>query len=162
MSGLEPLMIAAIAGSAIQGAGTIIGGMDANAAAKYEAKQGQILALWEQQQLEQQAKQDEGAGFVRAREKRHEAELLLSGLQAKAAASGGGATNPTVLNLVEDIAGRGEYLAQTEIAAGKMDAAAKRHRGAATILGANMQGDILRMKGKSAKTSGILGGVGST
>jgi hypothetical protein len=163
MSGLEPLMIAAAvsaAGAAVQGAGTIAGGIDANNAAKYEAKQSQILAQWEQKQLETQAQRDEAAGFVRAREKRHEAKLLESSLQAKAAASGGGSSNPTVFNLLEDIAGRGEYLAQTEIAAGKMDAEAKRHRGAATVLESNMHGDILRMKGKSAKTSGLLTGIG--
>src|SRR3990167_4381106 len=162
MSGLEPLMIAAIAGSAIQGAGTILGGIEANTTAKYEAKQGQILAEWERRQLEQQAKQDEYARAVRAREKRHESTLVQSAQLARAASSGGGVTNPTILNLMEDTAARGEYLAQTELAAGKMDAASRRHQGAATILGANMQGDILRMRGRSAQTGGILSGVGQT
>src|SRR3990167_5020679 len=163
MSGLEPLMLAAaLGGTALQGAGTILGGIEANRAAKYEARQGQILSQWEAKQLEQQARQEEGAAAVAARERRHDAELVQSTQLARAAYSGGGVTNPTILNLMADTAQRGEFLAQTELAQGKMGAAARRHQGAATILVANMEADILRMKGRSAQTGGIISGIGST
>src|SRR3990167_10416143 len=162
MSGLEPLLLIGLAGSAIQGAGTILGGIEANKAAQYQARQGQILSQWEAQQLEQQARQEEGAAAVTARERRHDAALVQSTQLASAAASGGGVTNPTILNLMADTAQRGEFLAQTEMAQGKMGAAARRHQGAATILVANMEADILRMKGRSAQTGGIISGIGST
>lgn len=161
MSGLEPLLLLGLAGSAVSGAGSIIGGIEANRAAQFEARQGQILAQWEANQLEQQAKQDEFAAAVRAREKRHESALVQSQLQARAASSGAGSTNPTILNLLGDIASRGEFLAQTEKAAGAMDAASRRHQGAATILGSRMQADILRLRGRSAQTSGLISGIGS-
>src|SRR3990167_3304078 len=162
MSGLEPLLILCLAGTAMQGAGTIIGGIEANQAAQYQARQGQILAQLEAKQLEAQARQEEGAAAVAARERRHDAALVQSTQLARAAASGGGVTNPTILNLMADTAQRGEVLAQTEMAPGKMGAAARRHQGASTILEANMNADILRMKGRSAQTGGIISGIGST
>lgn len=118
----DPLTIGAMltAASGVIGAGaTIAGGAQANANAKFEAKQ-----------MRARAAEERAIAGRKAMEERRRGRLALSTLQANAAASGAGATDPTVLGLMSDIAGRAEYNALAETwsgeqrARGLMDSAA--------------------------------------
>lgn len=119
VAAFDPLTLTSMAltgaGAAVSAAGTIAGGRAA-----------QQSALAQQQALEFRAQQEEAAAQEAratagrtAQDKRREATLLQSKLQARAAASGGGADDPTVVNLAEDIAGSGEYGALMEMYKGE-------------------------------------------
>jgi hypothetical protein len=87
--------IAAIVGIASSLASAAVGMAGAAAQAKYIKAQAQA----EQQQLGMQAAEERAVGTRRAQDKVREGSLLLSRQQAVAAASGAGATDPTVLEL---------------------------------------------------------------
>src|SRR5262249_40935198 len=94
----------------------------------------------------------------------HEGTLALSKLQAQAAASGGGATDPTVVNLGERIAGRGELGALMETykgeskARGLLDQAALARMSAAADLA---RGDAQQTQSYFNAGGSLLGGLGS-
>lgn len=92
-------------GDVLSGAGTLISmksGMD-NAA--YQA----AVAKAEAEALKQRANEEAAAGQRAAETKRRQAALVGSRARALAASSGTLATDPTEVNLEEDIAGQGEY-----------------------------------------------------
>ncbi|MDT2024549.1 hypothetical protein [Methylocella sp. CPCC 101449] len=98
-----PLMLpAALAlsavGTGIGAASTIAAGNQAASDADYKARQ-----------LAQQAQESRAASQRQAMEFQRKTDLAGSTLQARAAASGAGATDPDVIRLGEDIAGRGKY-----------------------------------------------------
>jgi hypothetical protein len=118
-----PLMIAS---TVLSAAGTISAGNAARGAANFEAAQ-----------MTQKAGQERATAQRSAIEQRRRANLTNSRAQAVAAASGGGAADPTVTNLMTDITGRGEYNALSEIFSGEekargfeMGASARRYEGA--------------------------------
>ena len=81
-------------------------------------KQGQDQAFQAAQQaaaLRNQANADEAAAQRTAIQSRREAQYALSRGQALAAASGAGATDPTVVNVLGQIKGEGEYHALTAL-----------------------------------------------
>lgn len=135
-----------IGASLLSAAGSIKAGQDANRAAKFQAKQ-----------QETQASQVEGAATRAAGEEERRARILQSNLIARAAASGAGAGDPTVLNLEGDIAAEGRYRALSQIYEGGSQADRIRAGASAT-----------RYEGKTAQTasyitaaSTVLGGVGN-
>lgn len=137
----DPFTIAAIgvglAGTAMSTFGAIREGQAANAAAKFEA-----------QQLEQRAKEQEAAGQLSALEERRKSNILQSRALAVAGASGGGALDPNVLNIVSGLAGEGEQAFQSELF---------NARSRAGTLEAQAAGR--RFEGKQAKTAGLIKGV---
>lgn len=105
MSGLE--MIAA-AGAVLSAVGTVAGGVAANNSAQYEADQ------------QEAAGKEEFADALRtADQQRKEAQLVQSRQQAVAAASGAGASDPTIVKLMTDTAGQGELNAQSALYGGE-------------------------------------------
>ncbi|AVX04239.1 hypothetical protein MXMO3_01713 [Maritalea myrionectae] len=117
----------------VSAAGTIAGGIAANAAAQDEARQ-----------LEAKGKEEFAASQREAEIKRQEGRLIMSRQQALAAASGAGAGDdaPTILKLMSGTARESEFNAQVEMFGGKsrksglFNAASNRRReGAATLLG---------------------------
>ena len=149
-----------LAGSAVSAMGTIAGGRAAQ-----QAGQAQQQSLEFRAKQEEMAAQESRASQQKvALERRREGTLLQSKLQARAAASGGGASDPTVVNLAEDIAGRTEYAALTEMYKGENrargledQAIGSRMTGAAALAEGNM-------KRKAANLSAIgtiIGGAGS-
>lgn len=102
---------AAVAGTLLSASGTILG-------SRSEAKA-----------LNSQARQyDDMAGNTRAtsqrsaREERRQARLASSRGLAVAAASGGGASDPTVVNMMADLEGEGEYRALSAMYEGETQA----------------------------------------
>lgn len=156
-----------VVGGAIQYQGAQSAAADSVALANYEATMGERLAEFESKQLKQKAREEEGAAALRARERLHDQELVQSTVQARAAASGGGASNPTVLDLMTDIEKRGSFLAGTEITAGRRAASSLRNQAAATILQAQMASPLIRARGAAtaagqrlAGTGALIGGIG--
>lgn len=126
-----------IGASLLSAAGSIKAGQDANKAAKFQAKQ-----------QETQASQVEGAATRAAGEEERRARILQSNLVARAAASGAGAGDPTVLNLEGDIAAEGRYRALSQIYEGGSQADRIRAGASAT-----------RYEGKTAQTAGYIQGA---
>ena len=121
----------ALVGSLIQGVGALASGAAANRAARQEAAM-----------LEERGKEEFAASQRDADERRREANLAVSRQQALAAASGAGADAPTIVRLMSDTAGQGEYSAQTELYGGRQrraglydSARARRAEGRASLLG---------------------------
>lgn len=122
------------AGTLLSTLGSISQGKSASVAAKYEAEQ-----------LEQKAGQERAASQRKAIEMRRRAGIAESRALALAAASGGGASDPTITNLMAGIAGEGELAAQTAI-----------YEGEERARGAEMGAEAKRYEGKSAKRAGYL------
>lgn len=118
--------IASLAATAVSAAGTIMSGNAARGAANFQAAQ-----------MTQQAGQERATSQRQAIEARRQSGLANSRVTALAAASGAGATDPTVLDIEGDNAGTGEYNALSALYTGEerargleMGAGAKRYEGA--------------------------------
>jgi hypothetical protein len=141
------------AATAVSAMGTIAGG-NAAADAGYRGQQAQIYKARQEEQAAQEAR---AVGQRALFEKRREGDLLQSKLQARAAASGGGADDPTVLNLGGDIAARSEYDALFEMYKGE-----NRARGlldAATA--SRMKGDAEYAEGMAKKKASQISAIGT-
>lgn len=104
----ELALAATVIGGAVSAVGTLAAGGAAKDAGYFKAAQ------------EEQAGQESRAASQRASlEQRRQAGLALSKVQAGAAASGAGASDPGILKIAGDIAGRGEYQALTEMYKGE-------------------------------------------
>ncbi|WP_016745739.1 hypothetical protein [Rhizorhabdus wittichii] len=124
----------AIGGKVLQAGGSIFGGIAANKAAKAEARQ-----------METQAGLERATSQREAMEERRQARLLNSRALAVAAASGGGADDPSVVNLMADIDGEGAYRALTALYEGETEAR-----------GLEAQAKARRKEGKNAKIAGFI------
>lgn len=128
--------IALMAGSAaLSAGGTILG-----AKAESKALRGEAV------QLEAQAGQDRASSQRSAIENRRQSRLLQSRALALAAASGGGASDPTVVNILSRLEGEGEYRALVSLYEGEEAARSKL-----------MQAAARRKEAKNVKTAGYLG-----
>jgi hypothetical protein len=148
------------ASTAASAASTIAGGRAA-----------QQSALAQQQALEFRARQEEAAAQeARAlagragQDKRREVALAQSKLQARAAASGGGADDSTIVNLSEDIASSGEYAALMEMYKGESrarsledQATGNRYSGAVAIAEGNTKRKLANLRAIDT----IIGGANS-
>lgn len=123
-----------VAGAGMSAAGTIIG---ANSEAKALRSQAN--------QLEAQAGLTRATSQREAMNDRRNAELVGSRGLALAAASGGGADDPTVVNMLADIAGEGEYRALTALYNGDQEA-----------LGMEAQAKANRKGAKATKTAALF------
>jgi hypothetical protein len=99
--------------------------------------------------LERQAAEEFAAGQRAAGERRRNTDLVISRQRALAAASGAGA-GPSLLDIIGDTAGRGEYQAQSEMFLGESRARNLKNRAAAA-----------RYEGENAFIGSILEGVGN-
>lgn len=124
----------AAAGTVVSTIGAIQQGNAQQAAANYQAAQ-----------LTQQAGQDRATAQRQAIEERRKAGLALSRVQAFSAASGAGATDPTVNNIAGDIAGQGEYNALTQL-----------YNGEERARGLENQASATRFQGQQAHQAGLF------
>lgn len=144
MAALGPIL--SLAGTAVSAMGTIAAGNAQAAGLRYQAEVARRKSV-----------QEEAAGQRSALEASRKAEVAGSRAQAVAAASGGGASDMTVVDNAKDLAGRGAYQAglaqwQGDIRGWdyKTDAAAKEASASAAQSGAKM-----------SAFGTILGGAGS-
>jgi hypothetical protein len=149
-----PAMLAlTAAGGAMSAMGTLAGGKAA-AQAGYASQQAHEFAARQQEQAGQEGR---AVAQRSALEKRREGTLLSSKMLARAAASGGGADDPTVTKIGEDIAGRSEYDALTEMYKGE-----NRARGLLdAAMGSRMTGDAALAEGEAKKRASYLSAAGT-
>lgn len=161
MSGLEflaPIFAGAKAIMPIVSAGATIAGGAIAAQGQKQAAASQKAALdYQAKQLEMQGKEEQAAAQHEVFQKRREKNLALSALQARGAASGFETTDPTGLQIGEDIAKYGTlqemmaaYGGRSRRAGLQAEAVGRRAEGAAAVQGA-----------KSAAMGTILGGLTS-
>lgn len=127
-------LVATAASTVLSAGGAYAQGVQAKKTADYEAAQ-----------MDVNAGQDRAMAQRQAIENRREARLADSRLQAVAAASGGGASDPTVIKLSQDINAEGEYNALSSLYSG--EESARQLEGSA---------DLRRYEGKNAKRAGTI------
>lgn len=148
-------------------AGSVLGYSGANKAAAGAQLAGQRTAgarAFEAKQLRQNAGQEIAASQRAAQEERRQAGLVASRQIALAAASGAGASDPTIVQMIARTAREGSYRASVALYGGeerarqlRMAAAGKDYEGAAAIEGAEVQASAY----KTAGVGELLKGGGS-
>ncbi len=137
---MPQLAVAAlVASTAVSAAGTIASGNAARAAATNQAAQ-----------LNQQAGQERAASQRIAIQKRRDATLANSRVQAVSAASGGSATDSTIDNITQNIAGQGEFNALTAL-----------YNGEERSRGLEMSASNAMLEGKQAHRSAVFSAGGT-
>lgn len=131
----EALPIAlAVAGTAMSAGGTILGAKNEASALTSEADQ-----------LDAQAGVYRASSQREAMEQRRQATLTGSRALTLAAASGGGASDPTVMNILANISGEGEYRALTALYDGEEKARSN-----------EFEAGTRRKEAKNTKTAGYI------
>lgn len=140
---------------------SVVGGMKAADAAEAQAQRQKQALDFQADQQQQAAGQAIAASQRDAEIQRREATLVKSRALALAGASGGAATDPTVVNLIGDIAGQGAYRAGVALYQGEekarqlnMGASADRYSGEVAL-------ETGRNKASAARIQGITGALGS-
>lgn len=144
-TGLELAAVAALAGGVLQAGSQLSAG---NAAAKQGA--------FQKQQADIAANNAMGAAERKSIDTRRQTNLVQSRLQALSAA-GGGASDPTVVNLSSNIAGEGEYRALTDLYNGQTQADDLTNKGNIALY----EGKAKKSASKMAALGTILGTGGS-
>jgi hypothetical protein len=139
MSGIETAIIGGVLSAGMSAISTIAGGAAQNKQAKYQARV-----------LQQQADQEKASANREAQKKRSETEFLMSRQQALAAASGGGASDPTILDLMGDTAAEGEVQAKEVQYGGDVRATDLQN-----------QASFIRHRGKAAKSGAMMTAMGT-
>ena len=126
-------------GKLTQGIGQIVGGFQAAQNANYSADQLRVNAGQEKAASQRDMISED------QRSQRVQSEIL-----ARAAASGGGASDPTVVNIMARTAGEGAYRKAVALYHGDEAARAMTN-----------QANAVEYEGKMAKHNAIMGGIGS-
>lgn len=145
-------MIATVASAAFSIAGGVASANSSMAMADASTKQAEYKA----KQLEEQSNEARAASQRTAEDERHKEQIAGSTLQARAAASGAGATDDTVIKLDSDMASKGEYNALGELYNGE-----NRARGIQMQADSSrFDGQIQKMGYESKATSSLISGFG--
>jgi hypothetical protein len=134
-------------------AGTVVSAVQQQNA----AKQAQLNADFEADQYEDVANAELAASQREAEQARRESRYLQSRAQAVSAASGAGATDPTVVNLIGDLEEEGEYSALTALYNGSQRADVARKTGVMT----RRRGEAYRRTGNMNAFATVLDGASS-
>lgn len=159
---------ATAAGTAVSAGGSLIGGSMKASAEEQMGQLAQRGAEFQAQQLDQAATESRAASQRQAFEKQRLGRLALSSLTARAASSGGSATDTDAVKIAGDIAGRSEYEALGDLYTGENrargltdEATGARYTGAAKAYGAQLGAQATRAGSYFDATGTILKGVGS-
>lgn len=141
----------------VSGVGTIAGGL-MQAQGQRQAAASQKAALdYQAKQLELQGKEEQAAAQHEVFQKRREKDLALSALQARGAASGFETTDPTGLQIGEDIAKYGTLQEMMAAYGGR----SRRTGLEAEAVGRRAEGRSIVQGAKSAAMGTILGSLTS-
>jgi len=113
--------------------------------AKQQGQDIQQANIYQARQLEQNAGQAKASGQIEALNQGMQTSLMVSRARAIAAASGGGVSDPTVVNIMSRIAGEGAY--RENVA---------RYNGDTRAREMNMQAQSLRFGGQQAVNAGNI------
>lgn len=142
-----------VAGGALSAVGTLIGG----GAAAQAGQSTQQAQNFKAQQEDMAAQESRAAAQRDSLEKGRQTQLVLSKLQANAAAGGGGADDPGVLTLAGNIAGRGEFESLMDMYRGE-----NRARGLEdTAIGSRLSGEAAAAEGKAKQSASYLSAAGT-
>lgn len=125
--------------------------------ARQEGEQRKEAAEYQARQLEQNAGQAQAAAQRAAAERRREAQLAQSRALAVAAASGGGASDPTVVDIISDLNAEGTYRSMLELYEGDDRARLLRQQAAS----ARYSGEVAAQAGRSNAVATIFKGATS-
>jgi hypothetical protein len=161
----EPISTAAMIGlsaasTAVSAAGTLAGGGAAMASAQRQQQQAEFKA----KQEEQNAQQARALAQRGALDKRQEGVMAASRAQAMFAHSGGGAADPTVLNVTGRLSGRNEFDALLSMFKGESEARSREDQAASYRMAgeaALADGAAKQAASKFSALSTILGGASS-
>jgi hypothetical protein len=134
---------------AIGGFTEAAGYQQAAEASRVAGRRKNVAAQYEAQQLEQAAGQSIAASQRDSLEEKRRADLAASRALALAAASGGGASDTTVVNIISKLKGEGSY--RSAVALYRGEDQARRLR---------MGGKAKRYEGAIAEEGGIYEGAG--
>lgn len=144
-------------------------------AARAAAESRKIAADYQAAQMRVNATQAEAQGQVASLEEMRKSRLVQSRALALAAASGGGASDPTVIHLISNLAAEGELARRTQIYNGNERARALRNQAIATEYegltqqyaginaenAANASADAISTAGKWQVASTLVSGASS-
>ena len=108
--------------SALGAAGSMSAADDQAEQAELQGQQEQVYANWQAAQLKQKANAERASGQRAAIEERKKGDLTMSRARAVAAASGAGAGDPTVMNILGNLASDTEYNALSRLYEGDSSA----------------------------------------
>ncbi len=154
---LSPAILGGI-GTGIQAAGQIQSGRSARKVGESQ----QRAAEFEAQQLDTNAEQTQAVSQRAAMEEQRKSMALQSRAIAIAAASGGGALDPTVMALVGNLSKEGQLAAETQIYGGEERARAMRNQAKASRYEGAQRAEAGRIAERASKVSAgstILSGV---
>lgn len=139
-------------------AGTALGAMGAIR----QGQQQKLSAEYEALQMRKNAKQAEAAGHHAALEKRRQYDILQSRALAVAGASGAGALDPTVLNMIAGLNAEGERAFGTELYNARSDSNAMTAQANATEYQGQQSERAGYIRGAATALSGIADAAGMT
>lgn len=142
-----------IAGLALQAGG----GIASENAARKAASARKAAAEFEAQQLEQNAGQVMSAAQRQAFETGRTGEYTKSRALAVAAASGGGASDPTVINTIANLASETAYRKSIDLYQGEERARQLNLSAAASRYSGQIGSDVILDQGRAAETQAISG-----
>lgn len=109
----------AVASTAVSAIGTLTSGSQQADAYKAEGKAQKSIADYQASQLRYRAGQEKASSQAAAEQERRKARLAISRGTAVAAASGGGVSDPTVMDILAGLRGEGEYNAKSALYEGE-------------------------------------------
>lgn len=144
LAALAPML--SVVGTVVSAFGQIAAGNAAKQQADFEA-----------QELRQQEMETNAAASRQAADRIRTGKLVQERAQAVAAASGGSTTDPTTVNIEQNIAGQSEYNAATALWSGAADAAGLENRARS----AEAEGSNAQRAGYLGALSSVVGGFGT-
>ena len=167
-TGIETaLIVAAVASAALTAASTIAAGNAQKAAGEAQARSAEYQAQLRNAQataMEQGAGQERAAAQRGAIEQQRQGRLVGSRAQAISAASGGGALDPSIVNLMGDLDNEADFRTATALYQGE-DRARNMEYGAvlqrATGQGDLYAGEVARRAGEAAQNRSYLSAAGT-
>ena len=149
-----------------QQAASASAGLDKAAASQAEQRgeRDKAAAYYEAEQYRQQASAAQAFGQIESAEERRQSRLAISRMMAVAAASGAGASDPTVVNLIARQAGEGAYRSAVALYEGeerartlRMSAEARKYEGDRALIESGESAAAYRSRAKSTKRAAGLG-----
>lgn len=133
------------------------GSMESGRTARIKAEQQRVLLQFEAEEAEKQAGQVLAVSQQQAREEQRQGRYVASRALAVAAASGGGVSDPTIVNLIAK--GKGEATYKANVALYQGEAKARQLR--LQALGGNLSGSLAMENGLRTDEQYNIAGAGA-
>lgn len=140
---------------------SVVGTIASFAAAQAQADATQEAANYKAMMERRRANEERAAASRRAADRRQERDIAQSALQARAAASGGGASDPTIIKLGQGIETEGTYQALVERYIGEVRGQNLETQANLTEFEGRAKANALRAKGTIGLLSDIPGIAGN-